>query len=102
MAERRYKDDIPEDVKKRRLQEIVDVQYQLSLQSNKDDVGITTKVLIEGESKRSESDWMGRNSQNKVVVFPKTNNGLQKGSYAWVKVESCTKGTLIGQLVEMV
>src|ERR1700712_2732735 len=102
LAERRYKDDIPEDVKKRRLQEIVDVQYQLSLQSNKDDVGITTKVLIEGESKRSESDWMGRNSQNKVVVFPKTNNGLQKGSYAWVKVESCTKGTLIGQLVETV
>ncbi len=99
LAERRYKDDVPEDVKKRRLQEIVDVQYQLSLQSNKDDVGITCKVLIEGESKRSETDWMGRNSQNKVVVFPKKNNDLQKGSYAWVKVTDCTKGTLIGQLV---
>jgi tRNA-2-methylthio-N6-dimethylallyladenosine synthase len=71
LAERRYKDNVPEKVKKRRLQEIVDVQGRLSLESNKQDIGKTFQILIEGNSKKSESDWMGRSSQNKVIVFPK-------------------------------
>lgn len=99
LAQRRYEDDIPEDVKKRRLQEIVDLQYRLSSESNANDLGNTYKVLIEGNSKKSESDWMGRNSRNKVLVFPKENYNLKKGDYVWVKVNSCTKGTLLGEIV---
>ncbi len=96
LAQRRYKDDIPEDVKKRRLQEIVEVQNRLSLESNKRDIGKTFKVLIEGNSKKSSSDWMGRSSQNKVIVFPKEHYELQKGDYAEVKVTDCTQATLLG------
>ena len=96
LAARRYKDDVPEEVKKRRLQEIVDKQYYLSLDSNKRDVGRTFKVLIEGNSKKDESSWMGRNSQNKVIVFAKEQYELKKGSYVNVKITACTKGTLLG------
>lgn len=99
LAERRYKDDIPEQVKKRRLQEIVELQNRLSLESNKKDIGKTFKVLIEGDSKRSNKDWMGRNSQNKVIVFPKENHELRKGDYVQVKVGNCTQATLLGQIV---
>ena len=99
LAERRYTDDIPEDVKKRRLQEIVDKQYALSVESNKRDVGNTYKVLIEGNSKKDENFWMGRSSQNKVIVFPKENHDLQKADYVMVKVNDCTKGTLLGTIV---
>src|SRR6187431_439043 len=81
LAERRYKDDVPLDTKKKRLQEIVDVQGKLSQASNKKDIGKTFAVLIEGESKRSDKDWMGRSSQNKVIVFPKENYELKKGDY---------------------
>ncbi|MFT3844574.1 MAG: tRNA (N6-isopentenyl adenosine(37)-C2)-methylthiotransferase MiaB [Lacibacter sp.] len=98
LAERRYKDDVPDEVKKRRLQEIVDKQYVLSLESNKRDVGNTYKVLIEGNSKRDDNSWMGRNSQNKVIVFPKNNQELKKGDYVMVKVNDCTKGTLLGTI----
>lgn len=100
LAAKRYKDDVPEEVKKRRLQEIVDKQYHLSLESNKRDVGNTYKVLIEGESKKSSLDWMGRNSQNKVIVFPKGETDFKKGDYVMVKVNSCTKGTLKGEIVK--
>jgi tRNA-2-methylthio-N6-dimethylallyladenosine synthase len=96
LAARRYKDDVPEEVKKRRLQEIVDKQYWLSLESNKRDVGRTYKVLIEGNSKKDESSWMGRNSQNKVIVFAKEHYDLKKGDYVNVTVTDCTKGTLLG------
>ncbi len=99
LAERRYKDDIPEEVKKRRLQEIVELQNRLSLESNKKDIGKTFKVLIEGDSKRSDKDWMGRNSQNKVVVFPKENFQFSKGDYVQVKVDNCTQATLLGRIV---
>ena len=98
LAAKRYKDDIPEDVKRRRLQEIVDKQYYLSLHSNQRDVGQTYKVLIEGDSKKDANSWMGRNSQNKVIVFPKENYELTKGDYVMVKVNSCTKGTLLGTI----
>jgi tRNA-2-methylthio-N6-dimethylallyladenosine synthase len=98
LAAKRYKDDIPEDVKKRRLQEIVDKQYYLSLDSNKRDVGQIYQVLIEGNSKKDDNYWMGRSSHSKVIVFPKENHELKKGDYVMVKVNDCTKGTLLGTI----
>jgi tRNA-2-methylthio-N6-dimethylallyladenosine synthase len=97
LAAKRYEDDIPEEVKKRRLQEIVDVQWILSNESNKRDVGKSFEVLIEGNSKKSDQEWMGRNSQNKVIVFPKEGNNFKKGDYVNVKVTDFTKGTLLGK-----
>jgi len=99
LAQKRYKDDVPANVKKRRLQEIVELQSRLSLASNKRDVGKTFEVLIEGNSKKSEQDWMGRNTQNKVVVFPKENYSLNKGDYVMVKTTDCTQATLIGKII---
>ena len=99
LAARRYKDDVAEDVKKRRLQEIVAIQNRLSLASNQRDIGKTFKVLIEGESKRSNDDWMGRNTQNKVIVFPKNNTNYRKGDYVFVKVNDCTQATLLGEII---
>jgi len=86
-------------VKKRRLQEIVDLQGKLSHESNKQDLGKTFKILIEASSKKTNADWMGRNSQNKVVVFPKANKELKPGDYAFVKITDCTQATLIGEIV---
>lgn len=100
LAAKRYTDDIPEDVKKRRLQEIVNIQNRLSLESNQNDIGKDFKVLIEGDSKRSDKDWMGRNSQNKVIVFPKENYAYKKGDYVTVKVKECTQATLLGEIVK--
>ncbi len=98
LAARRYQDDIPEQVKKRRLQEIVELQNKLSAESNRKDIGKTFRILIEGDSKRSSTDWMGRNSQNKVVVFPKENAALQKGDYVSVLIHDSTKATLLGKM----
>lgn len=100
LAARRYKDDVPDAVKKRRLQEIVELQNRLSLETNQRDVGKTFTVLIEGNSKRSDADWMGRNSQNKVVVFPKEGHNLKKGDYVQVLITDCTKATLLGRVVQ--
>jgi len=99
LAERRYKDDVPEEIKKKRLQEIVDLQSRLSFESNKRDLGKTFKVLIEGDSKKNDKEWKGRNSQNKVVVFPKENYELKKGDYVEVKVIDCTQATLLGEII---
>ncbi len=99
LAQRRYADDIPLDVKKRRLQEIVDLQGKLSYESNKNDLNKVFTVLIEGNSKRSELDWMGRSSQNKVIVFPKEQYNLQKGDYVKVQVTDCTQATLLGKII---
>lgn len=99
LASRRYQDDVPEDVKKRRLNEIVKLQNRMSQESNLADLGKTFKVLIEGNSKKSADDWMGRNSQNKVLVFPKMNHGFKKGDYVNVLVRECTGATLIGEIV---
>lgn len=99
LAQRRYEDDVPLDVKKRRLQEIVEVQNKLSQESNKADVGKTFKVLIESTSKRSEDDWMGRNSQNKVIVFGKGAYDYKPGDYVMVKVNSSTQATLLGEII---
>jgi len=93
------KDDVPLEVKKRRLQEIIDLQRVHSLASNQKDVGKVFDVLIEGDSKRDSQMWMGRNSQNKVIVFPKDETvPLQKGDIVKVKTESATSATLIGRL----
>jgi tRNA-2-methylthio-N6-dimethylallyladenosine synthase len=99
LAEKRYDDDVPLIIKKRRLQEIVELQNRLSLESNKRDIGKIFEVLIEGNSKKSEIDWMGRTSQNKVVVFPKENNTVNRGDYVKVKINDCTQATLLGQVI---
>lgn len=101
LAERRYEDDVPEEVKKRRLQEIVDLQNKLSLASNQKDLGKTFTVLIEGNSKKNENEWKGRNSQNKVIVFPKEGFTADKGSFVKVKVTDCTQATLRGEIKEV-
>jgi tRNA-2-methylthio-N6-dimethylallyladenosine synthase len=98
LAERRYADDVPEEIKKRRLTEIVGLQNRLSLESNQKDLGKTFKVLIEGDSKRSSADWMGRNTQNKVIVFSKNGYNFKKGDYVNVKVNDCTQATLLGHI----
>jgi tRNA-2-methylthio-N6-dimethylallyladenosine synthase len=100
LAAKRYSDDVPDDVKKRRLDEIVKLQNNLSLETNKKDIGKVFEVLIEGNSKKSNLQWMGRNSQNKVMVFDKIENTqLQPGSFVHVLAESCTQGTLMGKIV---
>ncbi|MFT3935144.1 MAG: tRNA (N6-isopentenyl adenosine(37)-C2)-methylthiotransferase MiaB [Chitinophagaceae bacterium] len=99
LAARRYKDDIPEPVKKRRLQEIIDMHRLHSLESMQRDVGKTFKVLIEGNSRKNEEQWAGRNDQNKMLVFAKDKQNLKPGDYVMVKVEECTAGTLIGKII---
>jgi tRNA-2-methylthio-N6-dimethylallyladenosine synthase len=98
LAARRYADDIPEDVKKRRLIEIIKLQNAHSAESYKNDIGKTFEVLIEGNSKKSEHDWCGRNTQNKMVVFPKDDAELKKGDYVQVLVTSATSATLLGKM----
>lgn len=98
LAAKKYEDDIPLEVKKRRLQEIIRLQTQMSYQHNQKDVGKTFKVLIEGDSKKSADDFKGRNSQNKMVVFPKV-SGYKKGDYVNVRIEKATSATLIGRMV---
>ncbi|MEN9858798.1 MAG: tRNA ((37)-C2)-methylthiotransferase MiaB [Bacteroidota bacterium] len=99
LAARRYTDDVPNDIKKRRLEEIVSMQNKLSLESNQRDIGKSYKVLIEGDSKKNKEDWKARNSQNKVVVFPKENYTYKKGDFVTVKITDCTQGTLKGNIV---
>lgn len=99
LAARRYADDVPEAEKKRRLDEIVKCQNKISQVSNRKDIGTISKVLIEGDSKKSAQDWMGRNSQNKVVVFPKQGSAAAKGNYALVRILECTGATLIGKTI---
>ena len=98
LAARKYEDDIPLETKKRRLQEIIRVQNHVSLTHNKADIGKTFKVLIEGDSKRSDQEFKGRNSQNKMIVFPKQ-EGLKAGDYTYVEVLDATSATLKGKIV---
>ena len=97
-AARHYADDVPEEVKTRRLTEIINLQNQLSLASNEKDVGKTFEVLVEGVSKRSNDQLFGRTSQNKVVVFPRQN--FKTGDYVTVKIDRCSSATLMGTSVE--
>jgi len=98
MAARKLEDDVPEVDKKRRLAEIIAVQRQHSGFRLKQRIGKIDEVLIEGESKRSNEHWMGRNSQNSVVIFPKENSTI--GAFVKVKIEDCTTGTLLGSIVK--
>lgn len=96
-AAKKYQDDVPEEVKKRRLSEVIRLQNQISLRHNLADVGKTFQVLIEGDSKRSDQEFKGRNSQNKMIVFPKQ-PGLKPGDYVNVLVKSATGATLLGEI----
>jgi tRNA-2-methylthio-N6-dimethylallyladenosine synthase len=98
LAERRFDDDVTEETKSRRLNEIIDKQLQFSFKSNQNQIGQIQKILVEGYSKRSEEFLCGRNSRNAVVVFPKEN--VQKGTYVYVKIEDCTSATLMGKIVQ--
>jgi tRNA-2-methylthio-N6-dimethylallyladenosine synthase len=96
-AAEHYPDDVPEKIKTRRLNEIIELQMKLSLESKERDLGQTYEVLVEGVSKKSDNHLYGRTSQNKVVVFPKGN--FIPGDYTEIRVTSCTSATLIGDPV---
>jgi tRNA-2-methylthio-N6-dimethylallyladenosine synthase len=97
LAERRFEDDIPEEVKGRRLNEIIEKQLAHSLKSNQKQIGTIQKVLIEGTSKRSEEHLCGRTGRNSMVVFPK--EIYQKAQYVMVRIDSCTSATLMGEVI---
>jgi len=96
-AAKKFKDDVPEEIKSRRLAEIIARQREHSLERNQHCVGKTYKVLVEGFSKRSNEQLSGKNDQNKIVVFPKENFKL--GDYVNVLITECSSGTLIGHAV---
>ena len=98
IAARNYPDDVPADVKTRRLNEIIELQNRLSLESNQADVGKTFEVLVEGPSKRNPQDLCGRTGSDKMCVFP--GEGHKAGDYVNVKIESCTSATLLGTITE--
>jgi tRNA-2-methylthio-N6-dimethylallyladenosine synthase len=94
LAARKFPDDVAEDVKKRRLNEVIRLQTAIALQHNQKDIGKTFRVLIERDSSKSSADFCGRNSQNKMCVFPKK-EGLKPGDYVSVKVHDATSATLL-------
>lgn len=98
LAEKKFSDDIPDDVKQERLSEIIKKQNQTSLIRYQRDIGKTFNVLIEGFSKRSDEFLQGRNSANKVILFPGQNK--PKGTYVNVRVDRCTGATLFGTIIE--
>ncbi len=97
-AHQHFQDDVSEEVKLHRLQEIINLQNRISLESNKKDIGKVFEVLVEGISKKKKSEFFGRSSQNKMVVFPR--NGVQLRDYVRVKIKDCTQTTLIGGIIE--
>ena len=100
LAERKFEDDVPDEVKGRRLQEVIALQMQGAAERTKQHVGNVQRVLIEGTSKKSDDHLQGRNSQNIVVVFPKTMD-CAPGDYADVLANDCTSVTLIGELINV-
>jgi tRNA-2-methylthio-N6-dimethylallyladenosine synthase len=99
LAERKYKDDVPETLKSSRLVEVIDKQRANSLQNNLDQIGKLAKVLVEGYSKKSKEDMSGRDERNSVVVFPK--GDFDKGQYVLVRIKNCTSSTLLGEVEEI-
>jgi len=95
LAARKYEDDIPLEIKKKRLSEVVALQSKVSLAHNQKDIGRSFKVLIEGDSKKSSEHFKGRNDHNKMVVFPKVGD-LKPGDYCMVRVDKVTSATLLG------
>ncbi|MFM8958935.1 MAG: TRAM domain-containing protein, partial [Bacteroidota bacterium] len=110
LAARKYPDDVPEEIKKRRLAEVMALQDQHSVERNQEEESKVHRVLIEGKSKRSDQDWCGRNSRNKMVVFPGKereltpdiigSKDLSPGTFVDVTVHRSTKATLMGHVVE--
>lgn len=100
LAERRFEDNVPEEVKSARLTEVIDLQLSHALASNKSQIGKIHKVLIEGYSKRSDEFLSGRNEYNTKTVFPCEN--AKKGDYVMVKITDCTSATLLGEIIEIV
>ncbi|HET6991390.1 MAG TPA: TRAM domain-containing protein, partial [Bacteroidia bacterium] len=105
-AERKLEDDVPEEIKKRRLAEVIELQKKLSEKKTLTHLNKTHRVLIERTSKRDPNMWAGRNSQNIVVVFPKNSSESGVGSsetkigdYVNVFTDKCTKTTLIGKVI---
>jgi tRNA-2-methylthio-N6-dimethylallyladenosine synthase len=98
LAAKKYPDDIPDEVKQRRLAETIVVQRESSYENNLLDIGKTFEVLIEGDSKKSNQQFAGRNSQNKVIVFRKSGD-YKPGDFVMVEVTDVTSGTLLGKLV---
>ena len=99
LAAKKYEDDIPLEVKKRRLSEVIAKQNELSMSRNKLDLDTEQVILIEGTSKRSEEQYKGRTSANKMVIIPKGNYGV--GDYVKVKINDCTAATLFGEIIEI-
>jgi tRNA-2-methylthio-N6-dimethylallyladenosine synthase len=97
LAARKYEDDVPEEVKKRRLTEVIEIQHEIAKKRNAAQVGELHTVLIEMQSKKNANEWMGRNSQNIKVIFPKGNHKM--GDYVDVKIERSTTTSLIGVAV---
>jgi len=98
LAERRFDDDVPDEVKGKRLEEIIALQLENSAASHKRQIGKTVKVLVEGPSKRSAEHFCGRDGRNSMVVFPK--GTAEKGKYVWVNITDSTSATLLGNIVE--
>jgi tRNA-2-methylthio-N6-dimethylallyladenosine synthase len=96
-AARHYPDDVPELVKAKRLQEIIDVQRYMSHQLKISELNNTLEVLVDGTSKKSDDYLMGRTNKNQLVVFPKENSS--PGQYVKVQIERCTSATLIGRII---
>ena len=96
LAARKYPDDVPPQVKTRRLEEIIALQNRLSLESNRRDLGSTFRVLVEGPSKRNPAELCGRNSQNKMCVWPDTEH--RAGDFVDVRIKDCSQATLLGEL----
>lgn len=98
LAERKFTDDIPEEIKGRRLDEVILKKSEHSLHSNRNQIGTVQKVLVEGPSKRSDDQYVGRTGRNSVVIFDRKN--ASKCQYVWVKINECTSATLFGEIVE--
>jgi len=98
LAARKYPDDVPEEVKKRRLQEVIALQRAVSFRYNQGEIGKTFRVLIERDSSKSDQEFCGRNSQNSMCVFPKK-EGLKPGDYVMVRIKEVTSATLLGEVV---
>ncbi|MEO0573744.1 MAG: TRAM domain-containing protein, partial [Bacteroidota bacterium] len=96
-AAHKLDDDVPEETKKRRLREIIDVQQKHGLYRTQQHLGKVEEVLIEGTSKKSDAHWKGRNSQNTMVVFPKEH--YKVGQFVNVEINDCTSATLLGKAV---
>jgi len=98
LAARKFPDDVPEEVKKRRLQEVIAVQREVGLKYHQRQIGKTFRVLIERDSSKSDQDFCGRNSQNSMCVFPKK-EGLKPGDYVMVRIRDASSATLLGDVV---